>query len=637
MPGRSTRTHAALAHAWALLQRAAEAEDPGGTGSLQWTITDEQERRFAALVEALGLGELERVLLGLASLPALTPGAAQLLGTLGGRAGPGPSPLLLARFAEHDGHAPETALAALGADARLRHRGALEAVPGATPEGTVLVASARALNAVLGADVHPAAATAGVDVLEVPRLPVGRDVALGALAAALALPAPSTPCAVRGRDGAYAVAAASERGALCADATLLLDTPFARDLMLWAALAARPIALRELAAVPADRRGDLLRVVRGAPVPVVLLLLTGADALAVADVTVRTIELPGPMPAERRRMWEAACGEPEIAAAMASHRFGPAEIDEICSIAESMCPPGVPLHLKTVQAAARAVTDHGITELADRLPLGPTWDDIVLMPRSRSGLEAVGAYLRNRDAVRRTPGYERMFAGRGLTALFAGESGTGKTLAARVLAASVGLDVFRVDLSGLYSRWLGEMEKNLDRVFSAADDIDAVLFFDEADVVFGRRGEASDAQGRYGNLSTAYLLQRIEAFDGVVVLATNFAQNIDPAFLRRVDVFVDFPEPDEATRGRLWSSMLAAAGVDINGLDLPFLTARFQIAGGAIRNATISALVFAADADRTMTMDDLLRAIALEYRKLGRLVLASDFGPYYDTVREYVG
>jgi SpoVK/Ycf46/Vps4 family AAA+-type ATPase len=218
--------------------------------------------------------------------------------------------------------------------------------------------------------------------------------------------------------------------------------------------------------------------------------------------------------------------------------------------------------------------------------------------------------------------------------MFAGESGTGKTLAARVVAGTAGLDVYRVDLAALFSKWVGETEKNLDRIFTAAAGSNAVLFFDEADVVFSKRSAISGASDRYANLETAYLLQRIEGYDGIVVLATNLRSNIDDAFLRRIDVFVDFPAPEAATRRRLWEALLPAAAPRADDVDLDFLAERFELTGGGIRNCTVSAAFLAAGEGAPIGMTQLVRAVALEYSKLGRLTLEADFERYHGLVRE---
>jgi SpoVK/Ycf46/Vps4 family AAA+-type ATPase len=217
--------------------------------------------------------------------------------------------------------------------------------------------------------------------------------------------------------------------------------------------------------------------------------------------------------------------------------------------------------------------------------------------------------------------------------MFAGDSGTGKTLAARVLAAELGLELYRIDLATIVSKWVGETEKNLERVFAAAQGSSAVLFFDEADAVFGRRSDVQDSHDRYANLQTSYLLQRMEVHDGPVVLATNMRGNIDDAFLRRLDAVVEFPFPTPEYRQRLWELLLPAQAPRADDIDLHFLAERFELSGGGIRNAALAAAVLAAEDGMPIGMEQLVRGVAMEYSKLGRLTLAADFDHYHELVR----
>jgi SpoVK/Ycf46/Vps4 family AAA+-type ATPase len=213
----------------------------------------------------------------------------------------------------------------------------------------------------------------------------------------------------------------------------------------------------------------------------------------------------------------------------------------------------------------------------------------------------------------------------GLKVLFAGESGTGKTMAAQVIATDLGLDVFRVDLATVVSKYIGETERNLDRIFGAAEGSNAILFFDEADALFGKRSEVKDAHDRYANIEVSYLLQRMESYPGAVVLATNYRRNIDEAFMRRLDFAIDFPFPEPADRARIWKRLLpdsAPVGPDV---DVEALARRFELSGGSIRNCSVSAAFTAADDGGRIDMRHLVGAVAAEYRKIGRLTLDADF------------
>jgi SpoVK/Ycf46/Vps4 family AAA+-type ATPase len=231
-------------------------------------------------------------------------------------------------------------------------------------------------------------------------------------------------------------------------------------------------------------------------------------------------------------------------------------------------------------------------------------------------------------------GYERTVARtQGLKVLFAGESGTGKTMAAEVLAADLGLDLFAIDLATIVSKYIGETEKNLERIFTAADGSNAILFFDEADALFGKRSEVSDSHDRYANIEVAYLLQRMEAYPGAVILATNFKRNIDDAFLRRLDFVIDFPFPEAEDRKRIWRLLLPAQAPRAADVDLDFLGTQFKLSGGAIRNCSLAAAFQAADENESIHMRHLVRAVAQEYAKQGRLTLEADFERFHDLIR----
>jgi SpoVK/Ycf46/Vps4 family AAA+-type ATPase len=201
-------------------------------------------------------------------------------------------------------------------------------------------------------------------------------------------------------------------------------------------------------------------------------------------------------------------------------------------------------------------------------------------------------------------------------------------MAAEVLAYELGFDLYTVDLATVVDKYIGETEKNLERIFDEAERVNGVLFFDEADALFGKRSDVKDAHDRYANVETAFLLQRMETFDGVAILATNLRANLDEAFARRLDVIVDFPAPDEDHRRKLWDRCLGPALPRDDDLDLDFCARAFELSGGNIRSIAVTAAYLAAEADRPVTMADLVAAVATEYRKLGRLCLDREFGKY---------
>src|SRR5262249_48319725 len=210
-----------------------------------------------------------------------------------------------------------------------------------------------------------------------------------------------------------------------------------------------------------------------------------------------------------------------------------------------------------------------------------------------------------------------------------GQSGTGKTMAAEVLARELGLDLYKIDLSTVVSKYIGETEKNLDRIFRAAQSSNAIIFFDEADALFGKRSEVKDAHDRYANIEVAYLLQKTEEYEGFVILATNLILNIDDAFKRRMNYTVEFPFPDEHHRELLWRGMFPPQTPLAKDLNFTFLARQFPMSGGNIKNAALAAAFLAAAEDSTVQMRHLIESVAREWQKLGKLPSVADFKQYY--------
>ena len=210
--------------------------------------------------------------------------------------------------------------------------------------------------------------------------------------------------------------------------------------------------------------------------------------------------------------------------------------------------------------------------------------------------------------------------GKGTTAVFAGPSGTGKTIAAEVIANEIKLDLYRVDLASVISKYIGETEKNLDRVFTTAENASAVLFFDEADALFGKRSEVRDSHDRYANIEISYLLQKMEAYEGAAILATNLGQNMDESFLRRFAFNIRFPFPEADSRRRIWSTIWPQETPLACDIDYGYLASRFRFTGGNIKNVALAAAFLAADDGGVVTMTHLLRAIEREFAKMGKPV-----------------
>ncbi len=283
-----------------------------------------------------------------------------------------------------------------------------------------------------------------------------------------------------------------------------------------------------------------------------------------------------------------------------------------------------------VNQAVRRLGGGALGTLARRVLPRRGLEDLVLQPDARRQLEELIARYRMRRVVHGDWGVPA-FPAAGLSALFAGPSGTGKTVAAEVVAGALELDMYIVDLATVVSKYIGETEKNLNEVFDAAAAGEVVLLFDEADAIFGERGEVSDARDRYANLEVSYLLQRLERFDGLTVMTTNLEGNIDPAFLRRISSRIEFAMPDRDERERLWRQYLGA-GMPLskgkNAIDHDFLAERFELAGGAIRNISLSAAFLTAQAGKPADMDTVMLGLKRELQKLGRLFTESDFGPW---------
>jgi SpoVK/Ycf46/Vps4 family AAA+-type ATPase len=278
-------------------------------------------------------------------------------------------------------------------------------------------------------------------------------------------------------------------------------------------------------------------------------------------------------------------------------------------------------------AACRLQSTSKLAELAQKIEPRFGWDDIVLPPDQMALLRELHATVEHRAIVHDTWGFDAKLAtGKGLNVLFAGPPGTGKTMAADVLANTLGLDLYKVDLSGVLSKYIGETEKNLARIFDEATTSNAVLFFDEADALFGKRTAVRDAHDRYANVEVSYLLQRMDDYEGVVILATNLRKNMDDAFVRRLHFTIDLPLPGPEDRRRIWSQIWPAQAPLDPTLDLDLLAERIPVAGGSIRNIALASAFLAAADGRVVTLDHVLHATRREYQKMGKVLATTDLG-----------
>lgn len=339
------------------------------------------------------------------------------------------------------------------------------------------------------------------------------------------------------------------------------------------------------------------------------------------------VEIPAMTHAERLDCWAAALPNtpPATLAEMARrYRYERGAIERVgADLAARESTPDT----DTVMHAARADLDLGV--LAQRVAPRFRLDELLLPPTQTRQMDELSTAMRNLTRVHYEWGTARAWNESGLTALFAGPPGTGKTMAAEALANTLDLPLYRIDLSQVVNKYIGETEKNLSRLFDAADSADVILFFDEADALFGKRTEVKDAHDRYANLEVSYLLERMERFKGLAILATNRKKDLDEAFLRRLRFVIEFPLPGPEERLRIWQGVIPQ-GVDASALDLPFLAQRFAFAGGHIRGIVFQAcLQSAADgAPRALAMPAVIRAVRREFDKLERAHSLEQFGPY---------
>ena len=348
-----------------------------------------------------------------------------------------------------------------------------------------------------------------------------------------------------------------------------------------------------------------------------------------------SVDVARPTTAEQEGAWIAAIGDE--AGAMPARLVGQfnlslARIHQLAALAKTEAQESnAPAPQKT-WAICRASECPRMDALAQRLEPKVTWDDLVLPAEQTIALKQIAAQVGHRHRVYHDWGFERkMNRGFGISVLFAGDSGTGKTMAAEVIANDLDLNLYRIDLSAVVNKYIGETEKNLRRLFDAAEEGGAILFFDEADALFGKRSEVKDSHDRYANVEINYLLQRIESYRGLAILATNMKSALDTAFLRRLRFIINFPYPNQADRRRLWEKVFLQADAKNNLVTPPLgnldyeRLARLNLAGGNIHNAALNAAFRAAAEDSKVTMPLVLEAIRTELRKVDRPINESDF------------
>jgi hypothetical protein len=345
-----------------------------------------------------------------------------------------------------------------------------------------------------------------------------------------------------------------------------------------------------------------------------------------------TLRVPAPTRQEQRQLWAAALNghglemADQVDAIVQQFNFGSPAIHEVVTRA------GREGDADALWSACREQTGTALEGLAQRLTPCFKWDDLVVSAGVRKQLLSLATQVEQRGRVYESWGFgAQLTRGRGITAMFAGQSGTGKTMAAEILAKQLRLDLYRIDLAGVVSKYVGETEQNLRRVFDAADCSGAILLFDEADALFGKRTEVRDSHDRYANLEINYLLQRMEDYAGLAILATNRRSALDAAFLRRLRFVIDFPFPETGDRLRIWEKVFPPQA-PTEGLEWSSL-ARLDLSGGNIRSVAINAAFLAAAEGSPITMKTVMRAAAREYAKLAKPIGAAEFGPYHAVVQ----
>lgn len=352
------------------------------------------------------------------------------------------------------------------------------------------------------------------------------------------------------------------------------------------------------------------------------------------------IEFPFPGCSLREKIWEAALQENgvdfnglDLPALAGRFIFSGRQIREAVRLAQSYALPRGPvdcrLTMGDLYVACRSQAGRGLAGMAVKIQPKYAMKEIVLPPWQAGQLKGIIDRVRYRGIVHEKWGFEHKFSGdRGLKALFTGLSGTGKTMAAEVVAYELGLDLYKINLAAVVSKYVGETEKNLAQVFEAAERGSAVLFFDEADALFGKRTEVKDAHDRYANIETGYLLQKMEEHEGVVILATNLQKNMDEAFIRRLHFIVEFPLPAEEHRYHIWRGIFPEKTPLAGDIDFAFLARHFKITGGNIKNIALDAAFLAARAGETIGMKHLVQATRREFQKIGKMIREDDFGDY---------
>ena len=357
------------------------------------------------------------------------------------------------------------------------------------------------------------------------------------------------------------------------------------------------------------------------------------------------IELAVPSFLARKQLWHqhwdvdlALAGDVDFSDVANKFRFSGGQIRDAVAMARNLAKwrdaEDKMVTMQDLYSACRKQSREILNTMAHKIQPKHGWDDIILPKDQMEQLREICCYVKHYPTVYSQWGYERkLSSGKGLNVLFTGPSGTGKTMAAGIIAHELGLEIYKIDLSAIVSKYIGETEKNLDRIFQEGQTSNAILFFDEADALFGKRSEVRDSHDRYANIEIAYLLQKMDEYDGVVILATNLRNNIDDAFSRRMHFVVEFPVPEETERYRIWKSIFPPEAPLTKETDIRFMARQFKITGGNIKNIALSAAFLAAEDGGYINTENLIRATKREYQKMGKLCAEAEFAQYFEIVK----
>jgi SpoVK/Ycf46/Vps4 family AAA+-type ATPase len=364
-----------------------------------------------------------------------------------------------------------------------------------------------------------------------------------------------------------------------------------------------------------------------------------------AEVLFRLV-FPTPSYPLRRQLWQTFCRQggyqvaPQVDLDALADRFNftagkiRSALSEASYLALVCHPNNEAISTDDLYQACRTQSSTKLTTLARKITPLYTWQDLILPSDHLGHLREICAHVKYRQQVFDVWGFDHKIAlGKGLSVLFVGPSGTGKTMAAEIIAGELKLDLYKIDLSCVVSKYIGETEKNLSKIFQEAEQSNAILFFDEADAIFGKRSEVKDSHDRYANIEINYLLQKLEEYEGIVILASNFQKNMDEAFTRRMRFIIEFPFPDEAYRYRIWQSVFPQDTPLGDDIDFEFLAKKFKMSGGNIKNIAMGAAFLAAEDSGIVSMEPVIRATKREFQKMGRLCVKADFEHYFELVK----